>query len=126
MDTIEHFEADKDCGFFRPVGKVSFEEAARLVTRAITFARQQQVPKLLVNVTGLTGFPSPTLAQRYFAVREWAAASKGFLRIAMVIRTEMIDPEKFGVIAGRNAGLRGDVFLAEPEALAWLLSDSRD
>lgn len=48
------------------------------------------------------------------------------LRIAMVIRPEMIDPEEFGVIAGRNAGLDTDVFSAEPEALAWLLGDSPD
>jgi hypothetical protein len=40
MDTMEHFEAGKDCAFFGPVGKVSLEEAVRLVPRAITFARQ--------------------------------------------------------------------------------------
>jgi hypothetical protein len=29
-------------------------------------------------------------------------------------------------MAGRNAGLRGEVFSTEPETLAWLLGDSRD
>lgn len=48
-----------------------------------------------------------------------------FFRLALV-RTEMIDSEKFGVVAARNAGLHSNVFSAEPEALAWLLSDSRD
>lgn len=125
MSTLEHFEVGKECAFFRPVGKGSLEEAVRLVTVAITFARQHKVQKLLVNLTGVTGFPSLTLADRYFAAREWAAAGKSSVRMAMVVRPEMIDPEKFGVIAGRNAGLHGDVFSAEPEALAWLLGASR-
>jgi len=44
--------------------------------------------------------------------------------MAMVIRAEYIDPEKFGVTVARNSGLNTDVFAQEPEALAWLQGES--
>jgi hypothetical protein len=42
------------------------------------------------------------------------------VRLAIVVRAELIDPEKFAVIAGRNFGFVSDVFEAEHEALDWL------
>jgi hypothetical protein len=39
----------------------------------------------------------------------------------MITREEMVDPEKFGITAASDAGLRADVFTSESEALAWLL-----
>ena len=53
-------------------------------------------------------------------VREWAAAAKGAVRLAMVVQAELIDPQNFGVLAARNAGLIGNVFTEEPQARAWL------
>jgi hypothetical protein len=47
------------------------------------------------------------------------------VQLSLVVRPEMIDPEKFGITVARNAGMNADVFPAEPEALAWLLGDSR-
>ena len=99
-------------------------EAVRLVARAITFARDRQIPRLFINATGLTGFPSPTLAERYFMAREWAAVAPGRVRTVLVIPGEMIDPEKFGIAVARNAGMDAEVFPAEPEALAWLAKEA--
>jgi len=44
----------------------------------------------------------------------------------VVVRAEMIDPEKFGILVARNAGLDANVFADEAEALSWLKSDTRD
>ena len=92
----------------------------------MVFARERRVPKLLVNAAKLTGFPSPSLPERYFAARRFAESSKSQVQLALVIRAEMIDPEKFGIIVARNAGLNADVFASEPEALAWLLKPRFD
>ena len=43
------------------------------------------------------------------------------VKVALVARTELMDPEKFEVTVGRNRGLLGNVFDCEKEALAWLL-----
>lgn len=110
-----------DCAYYRPAGKVTLDAAVELVDRAVVFARVHHVPKLLVNAVNLTGFPSPNLPERYFAARKFADSSTSRVQLALVIRAEMIDPEKFGVIVARNAGMNADVFAAEPEALAWLL-----
>ncbi len=113
-------EVDDDCAYYRPVGKVTLEQGAELVDQAIAFARDRGIPKLLVNCTKLTGFPSPSLPERYFMVRGWATTAQSLVQVAMVARREMIDPEKFGITVARNAGLKAEIYPTETEALAWL------
>ena len=43
------------------------------------------------------------------------------VKLAMVVRPEMMDPEKFEVTVATNRGLDGNVFDSEKDALAWLL-----
>ena len=117
-------EVTGDCAYYRPVGKVTLEQGAKLVDEAIEFARERRIPKLLINCTKLVGFPSPSLPQRYFMVRGWAKTAQGLVQAVMVARPEMIDPEKFGITVARNAGFIADIYPTEPEALAWLESRS--
>jgi len=105
---------------YRPTAQVSLDEAIQAVTSAITLARERHVRNLLVDVSRLTGFNSPSLIERYHFVHEWARAAGGAVRISMVARPEMIDPHKFGVTVAANAGLTGNVFASEGEALRWL------
>jgi hypothetical protein len=120
MDELADFVLEEGRGFYRPVGSVSFDEAVALVRAAIAATRSHQAREILVDTTALTGFPSPTTIQRFFAAVEWAAEAGGCLRLAMVARTEMIDPEKFGVTVARNRGLLSNIFTTEEEARAWL------
>ena len=113
-------EVAGDCAYYRPRGKMTLDEAIELVDQTIAYVRDQRVPKLLFNARALVGFPSPSLPTRYFAARRFAATGQSLVQLAMVIRAEMIDPEKFGVIVARNSGLNADVFSEEKEALAWL------
>ncbi len=96
-----------------------------LVTSAITYAREQELRKLMVVTTGLTGFDPPDITARYFFVHEWARAAGGRVFVVLVARPEMIDPQKFGVTVAGNAGLTGDVFESEEEARAWLQRQGR-
>lgn len=105
---------------FQPVAEVELDEAAALVTEAITAARGQGHEKLLILGTGLTGFESPGLGSRYFFVHDWARAAAGLVRVALVLKPEMIDREKFGVLVALNAGFACDAFTAEAEAMDWL------
>jgi len=110
-----------DCAYYRPAGKVTMDEAVELLDQAIAWARDQRIPKLFINAKGLVGFPSPSLPARYFFCRRWAATARSQVQMALVIRPEMIDPEKFGVLVAQNAGMNADVFTEETEALDWLL-----
>jgi hypothetical protein len=78
------------------------------------------VKRLLVDTTNLRGFPYPSTAERYFMGDQWASKSRG-LRLSVVARAELIDPEHFGVMVARNRGLLANVFSSEPEAIEWLL-----
>jgi hypothetical protein len=114
-----------ECAYLRPVGKVTLEQATELCDQAIAYARDRRIPKLFINAKALIGFPSPTLPERYFLARKWAATGQGRVQLSLVVRAEMIDPEKFGITVARNVGMNADVFSDEPEALDWLLGPQR-
>ena len=111
---------------FRPEGSVSFDRAVEWVSAAISAAREKGARDLLVNTVALTGFSSPDTFARFFAAVEWARRARGQLRMAIIARAELIDPEKFGVIVAGNRGLTIDVFTAEAEAVVWLDQMGRD
>jgi len=120
MSKPDHLEILEGHAVLRPSGQVSLEELVESVTASISFARAQNIRNLIVVTSTLTGFEVPSIGTRYFVVKEWAKASRGMVRVALVARPEMIDPEKFGVTVATNSGLVGDVFASEDEALAWL------
>ncbi len=120
MNKPEHFEITGDYAAFRPSGEVSLEQAAQLVTSALAYAREQQIKKLLVDITELSGFGPPSLANRYFYTRELADAAQGLVCVAFVTRPEMIDFQKIGGIVAENVGLRIKGFESEEEALPGL------
>jgi hypothetical protein len=120
LDALDGFVLEEGRGLFRPAGSVSFNEAVALVRAAIEAARRNRARDLLVDTTALTGFPSPNTFQRFLAAVEWAEEARGRLRLAMVARAEMIDPQKFGVTVAANRGLVSNIFTTEVEARAWL------
>lgn len=120
MDAPDNFELVAGRGFYRPVGSVTLKEAIDLVSAALAYAREQGIPDLLVNISALTGFAPPSLAERYFLVEQWVAIAGGKVRLVMVARAEFIDPEKIGVLMALNRGLVSNIFETEDEALAWL------
>jgi len=115
-----------DCACYRPAGQLTLDEGVELVDQTIAYVRDHRIPKLLFNARALVGFRSPSLPERYFTVRKWAATSQSRVQVAMVIRAELIDPQKFGVMVARNSGLNADVFTGEAEALDWLLGKPKD
>src|SRR5215813_1539689 len=116
MSELEHFEILENCAVFRPTGQVTLECAVETVKVAIAFAREHRIRKLLVNTSNLTGYEPPGIATRYFFINDWARAAGGDVRIALVARPEMIDPQKFGRTAAANVGFIIDVFKTEEEA----------
>ena len=117
---MEYFEQIGTRAFYRPVGLVTFEQAVDLVAEAIVKARALGLSDLLVNSTGLSGFAAPSVFARYNMASRWASAAGSRVRVAMVARPEIIDPQKIGVLMLQNRGGMGDVFTNERDALIWL------
>ena len=93
MQNLSHFEISGKRAFYRPVGKVSFEQAVDMVAEAMKAARAAGCVDMLANVCGLSGFASPTTVSRYAMAQRWAENSGTQLRVAMVVRPEhMISP----------------------------------
>jgi hypothetical protein len=91
-----------------------------MIAEAIVTTRERGLRRLLLDITGLTGFEPPSVGARYQLMHRWADAAQGVVRVGCVSRPEMIDPQRLGVLAATNAGLELDVFLTEEEALRWL------
>jgi hypothetical protein len=122
MSELQDFEMVGDHAEYRPTRDLSLDQATRLITSGIAFARERQVKKLMAVTLGLTGFQPPNIIQRYFFIHEWAKASGYSVQVAVVAYPEMIDPQKFGVTVAFNIGFASDVFTSEEEALTWLQS----
>lgn len=120
-----NFEFLEDYAKFCPDEAADFYQAVASVTKAIVFAGQHQIQRLLVDTTQLTGFPPPSVTQRFVMAEQWANASRG-LRLALIARAELIDPEYFGVTVARNRGLLNHVFTSEADALDWLMHPELD
>lgn len=121
MTAPEHFQLSEGYAAYRPAGEVTLLQGVALVTAAIHYAREQKIPRLLLDVTRLTGFPSPDLIARYDMAKEWAEAGESALKVVMVAPAHLIDPQRFGVVVARNRGLNVNTFPSEAEALQWLL-----
>jgi hypothetical protein len=120
MPKMDSFEQIGTRGYYRPIAHVSFEQAVDMVAEAIVKARELGLADMLVNTTGFTGFTPPSVFGRYALATKWAQSAGSSLRVAMVARPELIDPQKIGVLMMQNRGGTGDVFPNEAEALAWL------
>ncbi len=120
MNTPEYFEQVGSRGFYRPVGTATFEQAVEMVAAVMKNARAQGLADLLVNVCGLSGFASPNVYERHDLAVKWAESAGRALRVALVVRSEMMDPKKIAVLMAQNRGASGDAFLTEADALAWL------
>jgi hypothetical protein len=118
------FEVDGKRGYFRPAGAVSLDQAVDLVNDALSFARKQELREMLVDITGLTGFPAPSMYERFALAARWAETAGSRIRLSVVARKELIHEEKFGITVARNRGLDSNIFTTQKEAIAWLESRS--
>src|SRR5690349_19582753 len=121
MKAPEHFETMEAYSCFRLLGDGPLEEAANEVIEAITFARELGIRNLLIDTTHWTGHPNPTTLERFNWAEAFARTAGTTMKLAMVVRSEFMDPELFEVTVARNRGLFGNVFDSEKQALEWLL-----
>ena len=122
MKAPENFEVMEGYCCYRLSGHGRLAEAASKVIEVITFSQEQGMRNLLIDTTSWTGHESPDTLARYDVAQAFADAARcSAVKLAMVVRPEMMDPDKFEVTVARNRGLVGNVFDSEKDALAWLL-----
>jgi hypothetical protein len=120
MSNAHRFQMLGDIAILRVGGDVPFAAAMQSITAAIVSAQQQHISKLMIVTLELSTMKPPSIATRHFLAREWAIAAGAAMRVAIVAKAEMIDPQKLGVIVARNFGATADAFTTEQDAIAWL------
>ena len=119
----EHLEVRVDTAFLKLAGCVPVEAAVDAVTRAIIAMRGRGIRRLLVDGSRLTGFSSPSVADRYFISRCWAEAAEKQVALALVLQQHLIDPDRFGIVVATNLGMRANVFSSPADAEEWLFNE---
>ena len=122
MNILDDLEIKEGYAAFRPVRLDSLRETLDVINAALRFCAEHKIKRVMVNATALTGIVMPTVTDRYFAVKEFAASADHGTKFVLVIEPALIDPKKFGVTAAMNQGLDANVFPTESEAIAWLIS----
>ncbi|MGH8184474.1 MAG: hypothetical protein ACREPH_12525 [Rhodanobacteraceae bacterium] len=102
-------------------GQQQLQDGVHRIADAITRTKVAGLDKLLVDIRCITGVEPPSVDARLWLMGEWARAGRGSVRVAMVTRPEFIEPDRFGIAAGLNAGFSSNVFESEDRALDWLL-----
>ena len=123
---MKDFEIVGVRGYFRPTGAVSLAQAVAMVDAALGLACGQGLRKVVADITGLTGFASPAIHQRFFFISQWAQTVRGRARVAVIARPELIDPERFGNTVAANRGFQAQVFESEADAEGWLSGLGRE
>jgi hypothetical protein len=118
------FEPHGDWVAWRPKAEVDVSEGIRLLTHGVTVARQHGVTRLLLDLRRLSGPAAPGVSQRFWLARSLAEASAWEVRLAVLAPRRLIDPDRIGVIAARNAGLDVGLFTREAEAVTWLTREA--
>jgi hypothetical protein len=131
MPTSKHSELPKHLSLkesyavYRPTAEVTLAEAVEMVDRAIGYCRENEIAGMLLDITGLSGFGSPSVFDRFSFVRQWAETGAGHVAVSMIAPAAMIDSDKIGITIAMNRGLESDVFTSESEAVEWLLEKCR-
>jgi hypothetical protein len=124
-DLPEGLEFGEGHALFRPGGHVSFQKALDLGSRAIVYCRENGIRRLLIDTTNLTGFGLGT-PERFMAGAQLARDAMAAVKIAFVMKPELLDPQRFGIMVARNRGMFSNAFLTEAEALKWLLDPNAE
>jgi hypothetical protein len=75
--------------------------------------------KLLLDFVG--AYADASLPKRYF-MGEWAEifARYKLIKVAVAVRPERLDPQRFGEMAMQNRGVNARVFISVEDAEEWL------
>jgi hypothetical protein len=125
MNAAIDVHAAEGYAVYRIVGELALQGAVDAVTQAIELCHRHQLKRLLIDGTALTQVQSPSMAERYEIVTQWALIAKG-IKIAFATSPEMLDPTEFGITVAANRGLQIHGFTSEAEAVAWLLDPRTD
>ena len=125
-DLPERFEIGDGHATHRPEGHASFQEALELASQAVVYCRENGIRRLLIDTTKLTGFGTLGTAERFTVGERLASDARAAVKVALLARPEVLDPNRFGTTVARNRGLFSSSFSSESEAWKWLLDPNAE
>ena len=124
MSLTTEFAQDGSRGTFRLSGPSQNAATVDALVACVKQAADAGLRRVLVDGTGVEGLHAPETFARYQLGEAVAAVSGAGMWCAVVVRPELIDPDRFGVLVARNRGAYCNVFGSLAEAEAWLAQPS--
>jgi hypothetical protein len=114
------FELRTGYAFYQPEGATNVAGFLQLLEQAMAACRESGATRLLVDARALR-HPFLGTHQLFELGSGLAAFWDRDIRLAMVGRSDQIDPERFGRLVAENRGLRYSAHTTEADALRALL-----
>lgn len=121
----EYLSIDGEIARYAPTTEVPLDSAVAMISGAIEYCREHEIGGLLVDARELYGFPHPSVVDRYWFVRKWAADADGNVVVSFIQRPEMIDKDQIGITMASNAGMIVNISDNDADARSWLLANIR-
>ena len=106
----EYLSIDGEIARYTPTAEVALDMAVEMISRAIEYCREHDIGGLLVDARELYGFPHPSVVDRYWFIRQWAADAGGK---AEALADGRVPVEPIGH-PGANEPAGDDVFSLSP------------
>ena len=122
MELPEYLTLAPEFVAYRPRGGRTFAAWREAMLESLVWIARAGHRRVLADLGGIAFLDTPTTYDRFqLGERAAAAGAAAGVKIAVVGRAPVIDPEQFGVTVAVNRGLQAEAFRDEVAALAWLV-----
>ena len=118
-----NFEVTELFAIYRPQGNWSLEKTIEQCSKAIAYARDNGIHRLMINTSDLSAFEPRSIFDRFQMNVRWAEESRSRVTIALVTRPDLQDIDGFGATVALNRGMMINVVTSELQAMECLLQE---
>ncbi|HEV2665708.1 MAG TPA: hypothetical protein VG324_12390 [Blastocatellia bacterium] len=104
----------------RFIGSGVAEEVWRQFELIARYCRRAKGDKLLIDVTRAEG-EAASVIEKYFAAEESRIFARYRMKVAVIEKSERMDPRRFFLLAAQNRGVSVEAFTDFQAAQEWLL-----
>ena len=113
-------------GVYCPRGTFEHYEAALMVRDALMHCATHGARELLADLSEVTTTRLPSLVSRAEVLRMWKEAASEKVRLALVLKAELLNNGGFGNTFIRNIRFDAQIFRTVTEAIFWLEARAGD
>jgi hypothetical protein len=122
MPQIEHYEIRDGYICVFAAGQSDMDQWLAVQKQAMTLCQENSLTRVMIDTTQVTG-PYLNTVDRFRAAVELEKFWDRRIWLAVVINEDQTTPDQLGTLSATNRGVRVRIFINQPDAETWLLSE---